>query len=105
MKKYSEMTEEELHTEMQRLLQEGRRKQQAGFPSEANILEQKFYMVKSYLKGPKEILCGQEYHVIGEEGLFKVRYLNGVFAWGKFSSSKEEVGFPIGRLEKGGSYS
>lgn len=99
MKKFSEMTEEELHAEMQRLLQEGRKKQQAGFSSEANILEQKFYMVKSYLRNPEDIVCGQEYRVIGEEEVFKVRYLNGVFAWGKFPSSTEEVGFPIGRLE------
>jgi hypothetical protein len=103
MKKYSEMTEQELHSEMQRLLQEGRRKQQAGFPSEANILEQKFYLAKSYLRNPEEIICGQEYCVAGEEEVFKVSYLNGVFAWGKFPSSTEDVGFPIGRLEIRGS--
>lgn len=99
MRKYSEMTKEELYAEMQHLLGEGRKKQQAGFISEANILEQKFYMAKSYMMDSDGILSGQEYHVAGEKEPFKVRYLNGVFAWGRFPSSIEEVAFPIGRLE------
>lgn len=101
MKKYSEMTKEELYTQMQHLLGEARKKEQAGFISEANILEQKFYMVKSYMMDSDAILSGQEYLVAGEKERFKVRYLNGVFAWGRFPSSTEEVAFPIGRLESG----
>jgi hypothetical protein len=99
MRKYSEMTKEELYSEMQYLLGEGRKKQQAGFISEANILEQKFYMAKSYIMDSDSILSGQEYRVAGEQEPFKVRYLNGVFAWGCFPTSIEMVAFPIGRLE------
>jgi hypothetical protein len=100
MKKFSEMDQEELYREMQQLIGESRKKEQAGFISEANILEQKFYLAKSYMMDPQEIEIGQEYHVEGEEETLKVEYLNGVFAWGRFPSSTEEVGFPIGRLEK-----
>lgn len=97
-KKYSEMTKEELFAEMQHVLGEKRKKEQAGFISEANILEQKFYMAKSYLTDPETILTGQKYQVEGIKELFSVRYLNGVMAWGKFPSSTEEVAIPIGRL-------
>lgn len=99
-KRYSEMTREELFAEMQSTLGEKRKKEQAGFISEANILEQKFYMAKSYLTDPETILAGQQYRVEGMEDLFSVRYLNGVMAWGTFSSAPdEEIALPIGRLE------
>ncbi|WP_202080972.1 YfhH family protein [Caldalkalibacillus salinus] len=99
MQRYSDMTKDELYAEMQRLIGEARKKEQAGFISEANILEQKYYMAKSYLLPPEEIHKGQSYGVAGEKGVFTVRYLNGVFAWGTLEGDEEEVGFPIGRLE------
>lgn len=99
-KRYSEMTKEELFAEMQHALGEKRKKEQAGFISEANILEQKYYMAKSYLTDPETILAGQRYRVEGMEELFSVRYLNGVMAWGTFPSKPdEEIALPIGRLE------
>jgi len=100
MKRYSEMTQEELFREMQHLLGESRKKQQAGFISEANILEQKFYMAKSYTLQPADFQAGEEYFVEGEEGIFTIKYLHGVFAWGRFPSSEEDVAFPLGRLQK-----
>lgn len=96
----SEMSREQLEQAMRQYLAEARKKEQAGFISEANVLEQKFYMAKSYLMDPEEIEVGGTYQVKGEEGLFTVEYLNGVFAWGKLGSSPEKRGFPIGRLEK-----
>lgn len=98
MKRYSEMDQEELFREMQTLLGEARKKEQAGFFSEANVLEQKYYMAKSYTLNKEHIQIGQEYQVDGESGLFKVAYLNGVFAWGRFAYSEEDEAFPIGRL-------
>ncbi|MDQ0340052.1 hypothetical protein J2S00_002847 [Caldalkalibacillus uzonensis] len=100
MTRMSEMSREELEREMRRLLAEARKKEQAGFISEANILEQKFYMAKSYLMDPAEIKIGGTYRVVGEKGIFTVEYINGVFAWGKLDTSPEERGFPIGRLEE-----
>lgn len=99
MNRYSEMTKLELYTEMQRLIGEARKKHQAGFISEANILEQKYYMAKSYMMNPNEINIGGQYQVAGENGVFHVHYLNGVFAWGRFPHSVEDIAFPIGRLE------
>ncbi|GGK27992.1 hypothetical protein GCM10010965_21070 [Caldalkalibacillus thermarum] len=100
MTRMSDMSREELEREMQRLLAEARKKEQAGFISEANVLEQKFYMAKSYLMDPAEIKIGGKYRVAGEEGIFTVEYLNGVFAWGKLDTSPEKRGFPIGRLKE-----
>ena len=99
MSRYSEMTKLELYAEMQKTIGEARKKQQAGFFSEANILEQKYYMAKSYMMNPNEINIGGQYHVAGETGIFLVKYLNGVFAWGRFPSSEGDEAFPIGRLE------
>ncbi|AMA71915.1 MULTISPECIES: YfhH family protein [Aneurinibacillus] len=100
MKRYSEMTREELQAEMQRLRAESMRKYQAGYISEASVLESKFFMARSYLLNPDHFMSGQEYGVIGYDEPFFVRYLNGVMAWGHFRSSTEERAFPIGRLEE-----
>lgn len=100
MKKMSEMTKEELQMEMQRLWALAKKKERAGFISEANVLEQKFYLAKSYTMDPAQIEVGARYRVAGEEGLFTVEYLNGIFAWGTLETDHEKRGFPIGRLEK-----
>lgn len=100
MIRMSEMSREELEREMQRLWAQAKKKERAGFFSEANVLEQKFYMAKSYLMDPSQIEIGGQYRVAGEEGIFTVQYLNGVFAWGQLDSDPEKRGFPIGRLEK-----
>lgn len=100
MKRYSEMTQQELQAEMQKLRAEGMRKYQAGYISEASILETKFFMARSYLLDPDDYMSGQEYTVIGYDEPFYVRHLNGVMAWGHFISSTEEKAFPIGRLEE-----
>lgn len=99
MKKFSEMTNAELDREMQHLIAEQRKKEQAGFYSEANVLEQKFYLAKSYRMNKRLIKPDHTYNVIGEEGKFQVNYLNGVFAWGTIEGSEEERAFPIARLE------
>ncbi|GAA0370150.1 DUF1811 family protein [Bacillus horti] len=99
MSRYSEMSKLELYSEMQKMIGEARKKHQAGFISEANILEQKYYLAKSYMMNPHEINKGGQYHVAGEHGVFHVKYLNGVFAWGRFPHSEEDEAYPIGRLE------
>lgn len=99
MKKFNEMTKEELYKAMQELLGDARKKEQAGFYSEANVLEQKYYLAKSYLLSPQEIKIGGRYYVAGEDKPLVVEYLNGVFAWGSLEGETEEKGFPIGRLE------
>jgi hypothetical protein len=100
MKRYSEMSREELLAEMQRLREEGMKKHQSGLltESELQVLEQKYYLAKSYLMDPGEIELERHYKVEGEEEPFFVEYLNGVMAWGTFPSSTEKVAVPIGRL-------
>lgn len=97
-KRYSEMTQEELSHQLLKLKEAAMKKHQAGFFSEAAVLEQKFYMAKSYLLDPNDYIPGKEYQVIGYEGRFKLKYLNGIMAWGTFAHSDEEVAFPISRL-------
>ncbi|UOF91636.1 YfhH family protein [Fodinisporobacter ferrooxydans] len=100
MKRYSEMTREEIQLEMQRLREEGMKKHQSGLLSESElqVLEQKFYLAKSYLVDPKTIVIHGEYRVEGQEEDFCVDHLHGIMAWGNFVSSKEQIAIPIGRL-------
>ncbi|MEW9669261.1 YfhH family protein [Ammoniphilus sp. 3BR4] len=97
-RRYSEMTVEELNHELLKLKEASMKKHQAGFFSEAAVLEQKFYMAKSYLLNPADFIPGQTYDVTGYEGKFTIKYLNGIMAWGHFDSSQEELAFPIARL-------
>ncbi|WP_051331088.1 DUF1811 family protein [Aneurinibacillus terranovensis] len=99
MKRYSDMTHDEIQSEMQKLRAEGMRKYQAGYISEAAMLETKFFMARSYLRKSDDFMSGQSYTVIGYDEPFYIRYMNGVMAWGHFASSEEERAFPIGRLE------
>lgn len=100
MKRYSEMTHEELQAEMQRLRSESMKKYQAGYVSEAGVMEAKFFMARSYLLNPEDYPPDQEYMVSGYDEPFYVQYLRGVMAWGYFRNSNEQRAFPIGRLEK-----
>lgn len=93
------MSKAEIAYELERLQAEWKKKKESGYISEANILEQKIYLAKAYTMDPEEIQLNQDYEVEGESTLFHVEYLNGVFAWGKFAGSEEEVGVPISRLK------
>jgi hypothetical protein len=97
-KRFSEMSIEELDLALIKYKEGAMKKHQAGFFSEAAILEQKFYLAKSYLLDPKNYSPGNTYSVIGFEEPFHVNYINGVMAWGTFPHSTEEMAFPISRL-------
>lgn len=98
-KRFSEMSKEELDHQLIKLKEAAMKKHQAGFYSEAAVYEQKFYMAKSYLLNPADVIPGKEYKVVGYEQSFLVSYLNGVMAWGRLSGSDEEIAMPIARLE------
>lgn len=100
MKRYSEMDHHEIQAEMQRLRSESMKKYQAGYLSEASIMESKFFMARSYLLDVNDFPAEKEYIVKGYDESFYVQYLRGVMAWGHFHSSDEEKAFPIGRLEE-----
>ncbi|MBP1934659.1 DUF1811 family protein [Ammoniphilus resinae] len=98
-KRFSEMTKEELEQALIKFKEGAMKKHQAGFFSEAAILEQKFYTAKSYLMNPEDFYPETAYTVIGYEQPFKITYLNGIMAWGVFKDQEEEVAFPISRLQ------
>ncbi len=97
---YSQMTLAELQIEMERLRREAEEKQKAGDTVGFSILQQKFFLAKSYFLGTKEFFVGQTYQVYGHEQPFTIDYFNGVFAWGRFAGSEEQTGFPVGMLER-----
>lgn len=99
MRLYSQMTLAELQVEMERLRKEAEEKKQAGDLVQFGILQQKFFMAKSYFIGTNDFRIGGSYQVFGHEAPFTIDYFNGVFAWGRFPGSEEQVGFPVGMLE------
>lgn len=102
MKQYSDMSEDELAREAERLKREADQKVREGKFHEVNVLEQQYYMAKSYLMDPDDIKPHGVYHVHGEAGLFKVTFLRGVMAWGYMNNEEPERAFPIARLYQPG---
>jgi hypothetical protein len=96
---YSQMTLAELQQEMERLLMQAEEKKKSGDESQFAILQQKYFMAKSYYIGTGEFRIGRQYRVFGHDQPFTIEYFNGVFAWGRFPDSAEPVGFPVGMLE------
>ncbi|GAA3407251.1 DUF1811 family protein [Paenibacillus hodogayensis] len=93
MKRYGEMTREELQAELDRLEAE---KGEAEFPSQTEIRTQKRWMIKAYLLSAASFVPGT-YRVFGFSEPFELTYVNGVMAWGRMGS-EEEASFPISML-------
>ncbi len=98
MRLFSQMTLAELQEEMERLLQQIDAVKQGG-PGDLHVLEQKFFMAKSYFVGTDEFRKGKSYRVHGVTEAFTIEYFNGVFAWGRYAGSSEVTGVPVGKLE------
>jgi len=96
---YSQMTLAELQEEMERLRLEAEAKKKLGDTSQFGIIQQKYFMAKSYYVGTDEYRIGGKYSVPEYDQPFTIDYFNGVFAWGRFPDSDEQTGFPIGMLE------
>lgn len=94
MKRYGEMSQEELHIEIANLLKQ---KKESEFPSELAIIERKILTAQSYTLS-KEAFPPGMYKVVGYEHPMKLEYLNGVMGWG--TMDHEEVSFPIAMLTK-----
>lgn len=99
MRLYSQMTLAELQEEMERLHREAEEKKKLGDDSQLGIIQQKYFMAKSYYLGTDEFRIGGTYSVPDYDQPFTIDYFNGVFAWGRFPGSDEQTGFPIGMLE------
>lgn len=99
MRLFSQMTLAELQMEMETLLKEAEEKKNKGDLVGFGILEQKFFLAKSYFVGTNDFFIGKPYKVHGHDLPFTIEYFNGVFAWGHFEGSQESLGFPVGMLE------
>jgi len=101
-KRYSEMTEHELNQEIATLTEKARKAEQMGMVNEYAVYERKIAMAKAYLLNPNDFKPGEIYEIAGDPGsFFKIRYLNGVFAWGyRLNGDGEEEALPISLLTK-----
>lgn len=99
MRLYSQMTLAELQEEMERLRLQAEKKKEAGDSSQFGIIQQRYFMAKSYYLGMDEFRIGGKYSVPEYDHPFTIDYFNGVFAWGRFPGSEEQTGFPVGMLE------
>jgi hypothetical protein len=88
----------QLYQVMDSLVKERDELRKAGLESQANVLDSKYYMAKSYTMDPAKFTPGN-YRVEGEQVLFELQYLNGRMGWGKMGD-QEEVSFPISKIKK-----
>ncbi len=100
-KKYSQMTEHELRTEIGRLREKARKAEQLGNLNEFAVYQRKVVMAQSYLIDPKTIEAGEIYRIDGDEGMFfQVDYLKGRFAWGyRLGGERAVEALPIAMLQ------
>jgi hypothetical protein len=100
-KKYSEMTEHELRTEIGKLREKARKAEQLGIVNEYAVYQRKVVMAQSYLIDPKTIEPGEIYKIEGDEGMFfQVDYLKGRFAWGyRLGGERADEALPIAMLK------
>jgi hypothetical protein len=94
MKRYGEMSREEITAELERLEQERRN---ALFPSQAEVLDRKVWTAKSYLLDPSRFPPGM-YRVNGYRELFELHYVNGIMAWGRMGEDRD-ASFLLSTLE------
>jgi hypothetical protein len=95
MKRYGEMSRDELLSEVDKLEAEKRR---AEFPSQAEMLERKIWMAKAYTLAAESFSPGI-YAVEGYSEPFELNYVNGIMAWGRMGS-EDESSFPISMLRR-----
>ncbi|KIQ94439.1 hypothetical protein LH47_01472 [Anoxybacillus thermarum] len=103
-KRYSEMNEWELKQEIATLTEKARKAEQMGMVNEYAVYERKIAMAKAYLLNPDDFPPGEFYEIEGDpQSLFKLQYINGVFAWGyRLNDPNTEVALPISLLKKRG---
>ncbi|WP_432352815.1 YfhH family protein [Sporosarcina sp. A2] len=99
-KKYSQMNEQELRTEIARIMEKARKAEQLGILNEYAVYQRKALMAQSYLIDPTTIIPGEIYKIQGDEGFFfKVDYLKGRFAWGyRMGGEQAEEALPLAML-------
>ena len=98
---YSEMTTEELRTEMKKLQELGQKAFDEENWSEYEVHMTKWYLAKSYEILPHaQIEIGRTYRIAEEYDRLTVTGLEGVMAWGIRESTAETTAIPIARLDE-----
>ncbi|MFD1927837.1 YfhH family protein [Sporosarcina siberiensis] len=100
-KRYSEMNEHELRTEIGRLREKAMKAEQLGILNEYAVYQRKAVMAQSFLVDPSTIVPGEIYRIDGDEGVFfQVDYLKGHFAWGyRLGGDRADEALPISMLK------
>lgn len=100
-KKYSDMSEHELRTEIGRLAEKARKAEQLGIMNEFAVYQRKTVMAQAYLIDPATIQPGEIYRIEGDAGMFfQVDYLKGRFAWGyRLGGERADEALPISMLK------
>ncbi|HLQ70514.1 MAG TPA: YfhH family protein [Bacillota bacterium] len=81
--RYSDLTVEQLRTEVGKLKEKAQKAEQLGNVSEVAINERKMQVAMAYMLNPEDCKAESIYEMNGDPGhRFKVNYVNGVFAWG-----------------------
>lgn len=101
-KHYSQMSENELRSEVAKLMEKARKAEQMGMVSEYAVHQRKAVLVQSYLVDPDTIVPGEIYRIEGDDGVFfQVDYLKGLFAWGyRLGGQKAIEALPISMLKE-----
>lgn len=106
MTRYSDLTTEQLRTEIEKYKKEAQKAEQIGNLSEVAINERKVQMLMSYMVYPEDYKPGELYEIRLDPGYtFKINYIDGVMAWGhrvnllKETLEKEEA-LPLSLLDK-----
>ncbi len=101
-KRYSDMNENELRSEVANLMEKARKAEQMGMVSEYAVHQRKALLVQSYLVDPATIIPGEMYRIEGDDGMFfQVEYLKGLFAWGyRLGGQRSEEALPLAMLKK-----
>ncbi|GAB6936438.1 MAG: DUF1811 family protein [Bacillota bacterium] len=97
-RRLSDLTPDELRREIDRLQRDVETKRNQGLMAEAEVLEQRLFLAKSYLCDPRAFRPGETYRVVGEDRPFRLDFVRGVMAWGHLEGETEARAFPLGRL-------
>jgi len=100
-KKYNDMTEHELRTEIANLREKARKAESLGILNEYAVYQRKVVMAEAFLIDPATIQPGEIYRIEGDEGMFfQVDYLKGRFAWGhRLGGELADEALPISMLK------
>ncbi|MEN2768286.1 YfhH family protein [Ornithinibacillus xuwenensis] len=81
--RYSDLSIEQLRTEIGKLKEQAQKAEQLGNVSEVAVFERKMQVALAYTLNPGDYEADSTYELRTDPGhRFRINYLNGVFAWG-----------------------